>query len=528
MLMTYRDLLKRLTDLKALSIPASPEEKSGCMSSYDRASTYDADTDTYSCWSANDDGTGCIRRLDDGSIVAFECEGPGVIWRTWSALPKQGHIRVFFDGEEMPQIDMPFIDWFEKQPNEVPPLNLSELSLRLSRGRNSFIPIPFQKSCRIELAPDWGAYYHFTYTRFPEDTILPAYRERFSTDGMIALAQTDRILYDRGERAYPSVTSCDVCINPGESTIVYEVFGSGAIDEICFYDHEYPSDQSARALILKIFWDGSEKAAVEAPVGDFFGGGPGYGHYRCLPMSMERGRYTCRFHMPFAKGCRVEMVNMGNKPQRVHMSFSADEECTCTQDTMRFHAKWHRGFDATLDRARFAPDGDRWPDWPLLLTQGVYGRFVGIHMHVHNTWKEPVHPAESWWYGKWDKKNIDWWWGEGDEKFFVDGEHFPSTFGTGSEDYIGYAWAAEPPFARFDSPYAMMNIMPIDGNGDTSVSRFHVADSVPFQHSFEAFIEKYKPDCWGDANSCLYAVTPYWYQQAGTDDIYPPITADML
>jgi hypothetical protein len=39
--------------------------------------------------------------------------------------------------------------------------------------------------------------------------------------------------------------------------------------------------------------------------------------------------------------------------------------------------------------------------------------------------------------GAWDKKNIDWWWGEGDEKFFVDGEQFPSTFGTGSEDYVG-------------------------------------------------------------------------------------------
>lgn len=60
---------------------------------------------------------------------------------------------------------------------------------------------------------------------------------------------------------------------------------------------------------------------------------------------------------------------------------------------------------------------------------------------------------------------MDWWWGEGDEKFFVDGERFPSTFGTGSEDYIGYAWAAEPPFARFDSAYACMNAMPLDGNG---------------------------------------------------------------
>ena len=32
------------------------------------------------------------------------------------------------------------------------------------------------------------------------------------------------------------------------------------------------------------------------------------------------------------------------------------------------------------------------------------------------------------------------WWGEGDEKIFVDGETFPSHFGTGSEDYYGYSF----------------------------------------------------------------------------------------
>lgn len=47
---------------------------------------------------------------------------------------------------------------------------------------------------------------------------------------------------------------------------------------------------------------------------------------------------------------------------------------------------------------------------------------------------------------------MDWWWGEGDEKLFVDGEKFPSTFGTGSEDYVGYAWAAEPRLHDSNTP----------------------------------------------------------------------------
>ena len=73
--------------------------------------------------------------------------------------------------------------------------------------------------------------------------------------------------------------------------------------------------------------------------------------------------------------------------------------------------------------------------------------------------------------------------------------------------------------------------MPIDGNGHTSVSRFQIAENVPFQHSFEGYIEKYKSDIWSDCGSsgkCIYAATPYWYQDAGTDDAYPDIAPDDL
>jgi hypothetical protein len=35
------------------------------------------------------------------------------------------------------------------------------------------------------------------------------------------------------------------------------------------------------------------------------------------------------------------------------------------------------------------------------------------------------------------------WWGEGDEKIWVDGEAFPSIFGTGTEDYYAYSWGGK-------------------------------------------------------------------------------------
>lgn len=53
---TYRDLVSRLYDLEALAIPPQAGEKSGCFSSFDRRSVYNAETGLYEDWGANDDG----------------------------------------------------------------------------------------------------------------------------------------------------------------------------------------------------------------------------------------------------------------------------------------------------------------------------------------------------------------------------------------------------------------------------------------------------------------------------------------
>jgi hypothetical protein len=157
----------------------------------------------------------------------------------------------------------------------------------------------------------------------------------------------------------------------------------------------------------------------------------------------------------------------------------------------RFHVKWHR--DAFLPSA-----SERQIDWPMLKTQGT-GRFVGVMLHIWN-------PRGGWW-------------GEGDEKFFVDGEKFPSTFGTGSEDYFGYAWSDGGLFQ-----HAFHNQTHNDGNsrGHISVNRWHIPDSVPFQKDFDGSIEKYYPN----SRPALYAATAYWYLSADGKDPYQPAPLD--
>ena len=89
MKLTYQDLLEKMTNMEMLAIPPEKGEMGGNFSSYDRNSSYDPSTDTYSQWGANRDCDGYIR-MEKDRLVAFEMEGPGVIWRIWSAIHRRG------------------------------------------------------------------------------------------------------------------------------------------------------------------------------------------------------------------------------------------------------------------------------------------------------------------------------------------------------------------------------------------------------------------------------------------------------
>ena len=164
-----------MTDLERLSVLPVAGETCAQASSYDRASKYDEKTGKYVNWDANGDGGGIIRKEGDKSVVA-EINGPGCIWRIWSAAPRQGRVAIYLDGQETPAVDLPFENYFN---GETPPFNYPMLSYNLAKvgcqGQNLFVPIPFQKSCKIVADPNWGDYYHFTYSTFPKDTKVPTF-----------------------------------------------------------------------------------------------------------------------------------------------------------------------------------------------------------------------------------------------------------------------------------------------------------------------------------------------------------------
>ena len=493
--LSYADLVERITDLEHLSVLPQDGENCGQWSSYDRASKYDAATGKYIHWDANGDGTGYIRD-EGGQQVLAEMNGPGVIWRIWSADPQQGHVRIYLDGAEQPAVDLPFMGYFD---HKNAPFTRPNLVHEVSRGWNCFVPIPYQKSCKITADRNWGRYFHFTYGTFPPGTIVPTFKREMTPGENAALDKADQALGQlgvdpAGKRENEQTEHKTVTAGPGSTVRVVHLEGPHAITAIRVKLDLPPSPADRdllRQLALKITWDGESEPAVWAPLGDFFGTAAGANRYKSLPLGLtEDGQWYCFWYMPFAKSATIELTNDSPEQHAVEFEITHAPLDKPIDQLARFHAKWHR--DAFLPT-----DPDRKIDWTVLTTQGR-GRFVGMMLHIWN-------PRGGWW-------------GEGDEKFFVDGEKFPSTFGTGSEDYFGYAWSNPALFQ-----HALHNQTISENNrGHISVNRWEICENVPFHTSFEGDIEKYFPN----TRPTLYAAMAYWYLAPGGKDPYPVVPVD--
>ena len=489
--LTYVDLVNRLTDLERLAVLPAPGETCQQWSSYDRATRYDEATGKHVAWDANGDGGHFIRE-ENGELVFAEMEGPGCIWRIWSARPEKGHVRIYLDGAEQPAVDLPFHGYFDGK-NE--PFTRGALVYTVARGWNNYTPIPYQKSCKITADKGWGAYFQFTYSTFPEDTVVPAFTRDLSPEEAAALDKADGYLSAMGKA--PAVRHPEeklvlkaVKAKPQTTVPVLSLEGPRAITRLrAKLDlPESPADRAVlRELVLKITWDGDDAPSVWTPLGDFFGTAPGANPYQSLPLGLgEDGWWYSCWYMPFAERARVELVNDGDAPRKVDFEIMHAPLTQPVDRLARFHAKWHR--DAFLP-----PEPERWIDWTILATQGA-GRFCGVMLHVWN-------PRGGWW-------------DEGDEKFHVDGEKFPSTIGTGSEDYFGYAWCTPQLFTR-----AYHNQTLVSGNvGHVSVNRWQITDNIPFQQSFDGYIEKY----YKNEKPTLYDAVAYWYLAPGGKDPYVP------
>lgn len=484
---TYGQLLDSMVDLKALALRPDAEEFCRQFSSYDRATRWDEAKKAIVGNDANGDYGQYLRVEPAGHIMA-DMEGPGCIDRIWSANA-DGTIRIFIDGEEKPRLD---VEMQKLLGGKIEPLTGPISGVR-SQGWNLYLPIPYQKSCKVAVRDaknPKSIYYQVTYRTYPKGTELESFRWPLPEEWVRGIEKVKGILSKPGsqlegrnlrEMAGPFIWA------PGQTTSSDPIPGPAAIvgAEITFDD--LPSDPKVRrevlrkALVTARFDD--EENAIWAPLGDLFGTAPDLNPYPGYPAGITKeGKAYLYWTMPFQREAVVRLKNLGDRAISGTGRFLIEPMEIPKEKMLYFHADWR--YEGKVSQF----------DWPLLVSAGA-GRYCGTALYVFN-------PQTGWW-------------GEGDEKMWIDGENFPSTIGTGSEDYFGYAWCCPVPFFN---AFHNQPLCEGPGNGNyTSVNRFQFFDNVPFHKSARITIEAY------NRGSVTYAATTYWYGSAGATTDSKPV-----
>lgn len=482
--LTYQDLLQRVTQREWLFMPPPAGERGVQFSSYDRSS--DKGPSDAKAWFGNGDCSQYLRVEERGGkkeFVMVDTDGPGCITRLWSANPK-GKLFFDVDGQRVWEVDFAALT-----KGKLPGLGEPWCGEH-ARGCNCYLPIPFGKHLVVSASED-GFYYQVNIVHFEPGTTVPSFSAAMLQEQAVAITAA-------GTKVMPSATMLREASSENGARRVQVPSGSlvrelmlavappAEARDIAAWRQGLGDVLRATLLVVRC----GDEETVRVPVSDFFNGGADWRPHHGAMLGIDARTGYCRLPMPMPAGGTVELVADDATAAAARLSLTVlHGPFRFAAAPLLFRASYHQ---VKNDPTR--PFHDH-----LVLDARGQGRFCGTSLLVKN-------PTKGWW-------------GEGDEKFYVDGESFPSTFGTGTEDYFGYAWCCNEVFS------AAFHAQPqCDGPGNygfSAVNRVHVFDSVPFQQSFRFDLEVWHwVDCKVD-----YATVAYWYGAAGASSGLPAVPA---
>jgi len=200
---------------------------------------------------SNNDGSHYYirRNPETEGYVVLEEQSAGTIHRIWmtDANVLEGNIRIYFNYEEAPRIDLPLVEFFggEVEPFLSPLVGNAEVS---SGGYYSYYSFPFETAVRVELTK-MPQYYQITYHRYNREQPVYTQLARQSADWDMRVHSFD--------------------IEPGESLTLFDIEGARTIEafELRLLGYE--------GTRVQMYWDDQTVPSVDVPaeyllmVGDF-------------------------------------------------------------------------------------------------------------------------------------------------------------------------------------------------------------------------------------------------------------------
>jgi len=514
---TTGTLFDEMVDMANLATFPKPAFRTVQFSSYDHRSRLPGGPD----WFANADGFGGepipnfekVLRAPDangiGEYLIADVKGPGAIVRLWTAAIS-GFIRMYIDSSQTAVYEGSADDFFRRPYDRFAQnsdINADRFYRTIYQRDASYAPIPFAKGLRVVWTGNIKEihFYHLQVRLYDEGATVASFRPgdihtyRRAIDRVtLILSDPDKNLVPRSQRLGQVF---DLSLEPSENNTLVRLDGPSAIEQLSLQISAKNMDMALRQTILQISFDDYPSSQVQSPVGDFFGAAPAINPYQSLPFTVRPdGKMICRFVMPFERACKIELYNCGKqsvnaKGTVLSMPFPWDERA------MHFRARWRADHNLIASNRQVQ-------DLPFLLASGS-GVYVGTGVYLMNPAAVPTS------YGNW--------WGEGDEKVFVDDDHVPSIFGTGSEDYFNYSWSSPDIFV---CPYCGQPRNDGPGNrGFVTNYRWHMLDSIPFKKSVRFYMELFSHE---RTPGMSYARIGYHYARPGLTDDHQAVMPDDL
>ena len=508
---TLSSLLEEMTSRENLTCFPAKKYTHNQFSSYNRESV----SPDKEGWYANYDMSHFLRVENNSGrreFVIFDADGPGAVVRWWMTFYKaqNGILRVYIDNDPTPVLSGSPKDLLRGNLLSGPPLAVAvqEGAPLGEEGRdydhNFYIPLPFSEHCKITYECDslvmryenegipvpqgywWpDVFYNIGYRNYAKEVKVESVSKEILENTKLAVAEAGKRLLMEEIKSVNEKVFIKL-IPPGDSLLVEFTEKNRAINRLEVELKATNISQALRSTVISAIFDGFK--TVWVPAGEFFG--TGYcqvKHRTWMNRSDTNGNMESYWVMPFRKHCRLSIINYG-KDSILAKGSAGLEEYSWKPESMYFGATWHEYYNINSRDEKGSPF-----DLNFVNIKGK-GLYAGDQITLFN--------------------NSFQWWGEGDEKIFVDGEAFPSSFGTGSEDYYGYSFGRQE---QFSHPFVSQPVG--TGNmswGPTVNMRHRSLDAIPFNSSISSNIE-----LWHWAYIRMnYALTTFWY-------VMPPFSTNI-
>ncbi|MCP4263279.1 MAG: DUF2961 domain-containing protein [Planctomycetes bacterium] len=375
-----------------------------------------ASVSSYDRTGGNNDGFGgqysYVRKEKDGLVLA-DLQGPGIIYRIWTPTPTDDIIEFYFDGESEPSISVKLRDLFlGKHPVFVRPLVGYGVG-----GFYSYVPLSYEKSCKVFIRAKRFQFYQINYATYPEGTAIVSSPKHSQDEYGYQLEKARRLLESYGtdisSYGVPAGGKIErfnskVRLKSKEAVKIFKIDRPGRIVGIRISPPEALVDKNRR-ITIRAYWDGNKEPAILSPAGDFFGYAWGKPATKSLLVGTSDGVNYCYFPMPFDRSARIELLS----EQQLDKKTELETEVLFVpigrrKNEGRFYAMWRRENPTTKGKP-----------FTFMETEGR-GHLVGFIQQ-----SQGFESGNTYFF-------------EGDDQTTIDGELV--IHGTGSEDLYNGGW----------------------------------------------------------------------------------------